>query len=109
MNPVHERVEEVCVGMLTAIPIGEGRTFSVGSQEVAVFRGRDGSLFAVESRCPHRGAPLADGLLGGGSLICPYHSYRFDLKSGACLNDASCSLRTYPVREHDGRLLVRIG
>ena len=97
---------EVCVGPVEAIPPGEGRNFEVGAQRVAVFRQRDGRLFATQERCPHREAPLADGLIGGGELVCPYHAYRFDLTTGACANDAACSLRTYPVREEGGLVFL---
>lgn len=99
------RVSEVCIGSIDQIPPGEGRTFRIGTEEIAVFRGRDGSVYAVENRCPHRGAPLAEGVFGGVQVICPYHSYRFQLSDGACVTDASCRLRTFPVRL-DGYLLV---
>jgi nitrite reductase (NADH) small subunit len=108
MSTVVEYKGEVCVGAAELIPMGEGRNFRVGSHEIALFRGRSGDLYAVQSRCPHRGAPLADGVQGAGQLICPYHSYKFDLATGACLNDASCSLHTYGVREQDGLILVTV-
>lgn len=87
----------VTLGPLTAIPEGEGRTFELGGLRVAVFRDRDGSLAATQAQCPHRGGPLADGLLGGGTLICPLHSLKFDLATGQALN-GDCSLKVYPVR-----------
>jgi nitrite reductase (NADH) small subunit len=88
---------EVTLGSLQAIPEGEGRTFVVGERRIAVFRARDGALFATQAECPHRQGPLADGLLGSGTLICPLHSLRFDLATGKALN-GDCSLQTYPVR-----------
>src|SRR5688572_8572051 len=105
MEAVAEKHEEVSLGPAERVPLGEGRRFVVGGHEVAVFRGRDGVLYATQDRCPHREGPLSDGLCGGGQVICPYHSYRFDLATGACLNDASCRIRTYPVREEGGLIL----
>ncbi|MFN3648850.1 MAG: nitrite reductase small subunit NirD [Armatimonadota bacterium] len=107
MNAAEERTE-VLLGAVERVPAGEGRRFLVLGQEIAVFRGRDGSLYATQDRCPHRGAPLSEGILGGGEVICPYHAYRFDLAGGACANDAACAIRTYPVREEDGQLLVTV-
>ena len=97
---------EVTLGPLTAIPEGEGRTFEVDGRRLAIFRGRDGAIFATQAECPHRQGPLADGLLGSGTLICPLHSLKFDLTSGKALN-GDCSLRTYPLKlSNNGQLVV---
>jgi nitrite reductase (NADH) small subunit len=88
---------DVTLGPIVAIPEGEGRTFSVGAERIAVFHSRDGSLYATQANCPHRGGPLADGLLGNGMLICPLHSLKFDLRTGVAQN-SDCTLKTYPTR-----------
>jgi nitrite reductase (NADH) small subunit len=102
-------IGEVCIAPVEAIPAGEGRNFTVARQRLAVFRQRDGRLFATQESCPHRGGPLAEGVVGGGEVICPYHSYRFDLTTGVCANDAACRLQTYPVRDEDGWIVVSLG
>lgn len=97
---------EVMVGPVDEIPLGEGRTFAVGDERVAVFRTRSGQLFAVQAECPHKRGPLADGLLGGTTLICPLHSWKFDLRSGDALM-GDCGLRTYGVRvDEAGQIVV---
>jgi nitrite reductase (NADH) small subunit len=88
---------EVLIGTRGQIPPGEGRVFQVGPRRVAVFHARDGRIYATQAECPHRGGPLADGLLGGETLICPLHGRRFDLRSGAALQDG-CGVATYPLR-----------
>src|SRR3954469_23316608 len=99
---------EVTLGPITAIPEGEGRSYQVGPEQIAVFRARDGGVFATQAECPHRRGPLADGLLGGGTLICPLHSLKFDLKTGKALN-GDCSLQTYPLEvSAAGHLLVEL-
>ena len=55
----------VNLGPVDEIPLGEGRTFDVDGEQVAVFRLRDGSVCAVGAVCPHRGGPLADGQIDG--------------------------------------------
>jgi nitrite reductase (NADH) small subunit len=100
---------EVTLAPLTAIPEGEGRTFDVGKTRLAVFRGRRGEVFATQAECPHRGGVLADGLLGGCTLICPLHALKFDLQSGRALN-GDCSVKTYPARlDSNGQILVEQG
>ena len=99
---------EVMVGPVDEIPLGEGRTFVLGDERVAVFRTRSGQLFAVQAECPHKRGPLADGLLGGTTLICPLHSWKFDLRSGDALM-GDCGLRTYRVRvDEAGQIVVGI-
>lgn len=96
---------DVVVAPLVAIPPGEGREFEVAGERIAVFRTRSGGIFAVQAHCPHRAGPLADGLLGGATLICPLHSWKFDLASGEALN-GDCGLKTYSVRLDEANRIV---
>jgi nitrite reductase (NADH) small subunit len=89
------------------IPFGEGRAYVVASRTIAVFRQRAGRLFAVDNKCPHRGGPLADGIVGAGKVICPLHAWKFDLATGRCLGE-EVTIRTYPVREVSGHIVVEI-
>ena len=96
----------VTLGPVSAIPEGEGRTYEVDGRRLAVFRGRDGALFATQADCPHKSGPLADGLLGGSTLICPLHSLKFDLTTGKALN-GDCTLRTYAATLNEsGQVMV---
>jgi nitrite reductase (NADH) small subunit len=84
------------LGPIDRIPPGEGQTFLVGGREIAVFRSRvTDELFATQARCPHKAGLLADGIVGDGKVICPLHSYKFDLKTGTPLGNACHSLKTY--------------
>lgn len=85
------------LGPVDQIPVGEGRTFPIGEDEIAVFRTREGTVFAVQARCPHRGGPLADGLVAGGRVTCPLHGMSFDLASGRAEREGCAHLRSHPV------------
>ncbi len=85
------------LGPVSEIPKGEGRVFQIDGEEIAVFHTRSGEIYATQAECPHRQGPLADGLLGGTTLICPFHAWKFDLCTGAALM-GDCGLQTYPVR-----------
>jgi nitrite reductase [NAD(P)H] small subunit len=89
------RFATVCA--LDELPVGLGRAFRVGGHPVAVFRTRSGKLFAVASTCPHKGGPLADGMLAGEQVVCPLHAFRFDPNSGACDQPGVCTVVTHPV------------
>jgi nitrite reductase (NADH) small subunit len=94
---------DICA--LSDIPPGEGRRFEIAGRHVAVFHMRSGEVFATQAECPHRGGPLADGLVGGTTLICPLHERSYDLRTGAGIGNEEC-LTVYPARAEAGRILV---
>jgi len=96
---------ELKLGPIDSIPPGEGRNFAACGQKIAVFRTRAGGVFAVQAECPHRHGPLADGLVGGTTLICPLHSWKFDLETGNALF-GDCGVKTYPVRVDESNDIV---
>jgi nitrite reductase (NADH) small subunit len=96
------------LGPASQIPEGEGRTFQVGDDAIAVFRTRGGSVYATQATCPHRKGPLADGLLGVDTLVCPLHEWTFDLASGAA-RQGDCGPRVYPIAQApDGMLVITL-
>ena len=98
----------VNLGPASRIPPGEGREVVVGGRRVAVFRSRAEAVYATQATCPHRAGPLVEGLLGGCTVICPMHGYRFDLATGAPIGAGNeCPpLRTYPATVEDGGDIV---
>jgi nitrite reductase (NADH) small subunit len=93
------------LGSAAAIPVGQGRCYIVNGQEIAVFRQRDGRMFACENRCPHRGGPLSEGIVGGGRVICPLHARQFDLQTGASGEGHEC-VDVHHVEATDGNLVL---
>ncbi len=70
----------------------------IEGRKIAVFQ-TEGGLFACDNRCPHEGYPLIEGTIGKGCrLTCNWHSWTFDLKSGAALAGRD-PVRTYAIRE----------
>jgi nitrite reductase (NADH) small subunit len=98
------------LGPVERIPLGEGRNFDLDGVAVAVFRTRSGALFATQASCTHSGGPLADGIVGATTVICPLHAFRFDLASGRPLANDCAPLTTYLASiTADGEVLVTIG
>ena len=106
-NPVTTVSHMIDLGPVGFIPLGEGRAFVVDTTTIAVFRQRDGRLFATNNACPHRGGPLADGIVGGGKVICPFHAWKIDLETGRCLGE-DMIVHMYPVREVSGRIVLEL-
>ena len=97
---------DVVVGSVDEIPVGEGRTFSIDGEQIAVFRLRDGSLRAIDAVCPHKGGPLADGLADDRVVVCPLHGYTFDMYTGIEAGGADMSVRSYAVSTVDGSISI---
>src|SRR5688572_23508378 len=94
------------LGSVEGIPLGQGKVFEVGGLSIAVFRSRDGSVFATQAGCPHRGGPLADGILGQRTLICPLHGCGFDVCSGSPAGHTYGSLKVYPISLNSKEQLI---
>lgn len=95
------------LGLLVDIPLGEGRCFQIEDDTVAVYRTREGEIFATQAVCPHRAGPLADGLVGPRQVVCPLHSYAFDLTTGEPQGGDCPALKTYRVAVADtGEVLL---
>jgi nitrite reductase (NADH) small subunit len=90
------------------MPIGIGIAVDVGAHSIAVFRTRTGAVYAVENRCPHRGGPLADGIIAGSQIVCPLHALRFSLHDGQCEADNTCTVSAYPTRITNGWVSVEV-
>ena len=88
---------EYPLGPLDRIPPGEGRDFEIDDRRITVFHLRGGAVYATQATCPHRQGPLADGLIGGTVVVCPFHAWKFDLRTGEALF-GTCGIITYPVR-----------
>ncbi len=99
-------MSEVIIGSLDEVPLGEGRTFAVDGEQIAVYRMRDGSLRALGAVCPHRGGPLADGLTDDAVVVCPLHNHTFDMCTGTEVSGNGMSVRSYPVTAVDGCIQI---
>lgn len=76
---------------------GEVLEVVLGDSVVAVAN-VDGTIHAVDNVCPHAGGPLGDGEMDGHDVICPYHGWAFDVRTGGCHVNEKLSIRTFQVR-----------
>ncbi len=93
-----------------ALPDGKGESFEVAGRRVAVFN-VDGEFFALEDRCPHADAPLADGYVHRREkcVACPWHGAEFDLRTGKVQCPPACEdIAAYPAGVDAGKVWVEI-
>ena len=90
------------------------KAVKVGEAEILLVHTAEGALYAVEAKCPHAGAPLEQGAVCNGRLICPWHMGTFEL-GGALPGNAPGtlveppplrSLKHYAARMEGGAVLV---
>jgi nitrite reductase (NADH) small subunit len=118
---------------VTKLPVGaaddfvEGRFkfLTIDSREIGIIRLRGGTFRAVLNRCPHKGAPICKGHVGGTwppsgpgelefaregeVLVCPWHGFEYDLVSGEELyKDRPTRLRMYETSVEDGQVMVAL-
>lgn len=95
----------VKVAALNDLPVGQSKCVDVNGREVALFN-LDGKIFAIDNCCPHRGGPLAEGMVEGCQVICPWHGWRFDVTTGAGVTIANKPVDAYDVRVENGEIWV---
>ena len=95
----------VLLGEANQIPKGEGRVFAAAGRRIAVFHTHSGEVFATQAECPHLQGPLADGLTGGTTVVCPLHDRAYDLRTGQGLNGETTSVQVYQASlDENGRI-----
>ena len=95
------------VGRLEEFPVGSASAVTLGEREIAIFHLEDG-LYALDNRCPHRGGPLAEGIISQDVVSCPWHLWDFDIRSGQCLTGPNLCQSTYRVVVQDGQVCVTV-
>jgi len=68
----------------------------------------NGELHALDNWCPHRRGPLGQGWVEGGAIVCPWHAWAFDLKTGLTLPPEKSHVDVLPVRVEGDDVLVDI-
>jgi len=90
--------------------LAEGATLlvTVRQRKVALVRIGD-DVFALQDACPHKGGPLCEGTVSvqRGELICPWHRFRFDLRSGASVTNPQLVAKTFPVEVRENAVFIR--
>jgi nitrite reductase (NADH) small subunit len=91
----------------SALTVGEAVQVDVDGDLVALFHTLDG-MHAVSGFCLHAGGPLAEGEVSAGVVTCPWHSWRYDLRTGQRIDRPGGRLATYPVRVSDGSIWLAL-
>jgi nitrite reductase (NADH) small subunit len=86
---------------------GEAREFPCGDKVVCIAN-VEGTLSAIDNLCLHRGGPLGQGLVDGGKVVCPWHGWQWDPKTGQAGHNPNAKVAIYPLKIENGDVLVEI-
>ena len=87
----------------------EGEVIEAEVEGVSVCLARHkGTLSALDNICPHRQGPLGQGWLEGDAVICPWHSWAFNLETGIVDPPEHAAVAVFPVRIEEEAVLIEI-
>jgi phenylpropionate dioxygenase-like ring-hydroxylating dioxygenase large terminal subunit len=94
--------------------IGQVKPVTLLGRELAIYRGEDGKVIALDAYCPHMGAHLAEGTVEGSSIRCIFHNWKFN-HQGTCVEIPCLEkplpvlVKTWPAAEKYGLIWVWTG
>ena len=89
------------------VPVNSGKTFSAPGKQIAVFN-VEGTLYAIDNICPHKGGPLGEGTLEGTKVTCPWHGWQFEVTTGKFLPAPDRGVASYPVKVEGDDVFVEV-
>ena len=95
------------VGVIAEMKFAPGFPVMVEGKWIALFRLDDGYT-AIDNVCPHASAPLCDGTVLDGKVVCYLHLWEFDLRTGMCDVGEQWSVQHYPTRVVEDRLEIEV-
>jgi nitrite reductase (NADH) small subunit len=100
-------VGRVRVASVGDVPAGQGLVVQASGHSLALFN-VDGRFYAVDNTCLHRGGPLGEGDLEGRVVICPWHAWRWDVTTGANVNNPAVKVACFAVSVERGEVFVEL-
>jgi nitrite reductase (NADH) small subunit/3-phenylpropionate/trans-cinnamate dioxygenase ferredoxin subunit len=92
------------VSTIGQVPPGTGKVVQAAGKTIALFN-VDGTFYALDNACTHRGGPLGEGRLAGTVVACPWHGNQFDVTTGQVITGTQ-SVRAYAVHIQGDDILL---
>ncbi len=77
-----------------------GRTFCLANVH--------GELAALDNVCPHRQGPLGQGTVEGNAVLCPWHSWAFNVKTGETEHSPAARVEVFPLKIEDESVFIEL-
>jgi len=99
--------EFIKVASVSELGPGSAKAIEVKGQTIALFN-VEGTIYATDNTCLHQGGPLGEGELMGEVVICPWHQWEYNVRTGEKVGDSSLKLATYPVQVEGNDIKVAV-
>lgn len=86
---------------------GQVSEFTVGGRALCVAN-VSGAISVLDGVCPHEEGPLGEGSIEEGRVVCPWHGYSFDAKTGISPEDSDLKAQVYESVVEDGELRAKL-
>jgi len=86
---------------------GEAKEFAVGDKVICLAN-VNGVISAIDNVCLHRGGPLGQGTIEGDKLVCPWHGWQWDPKTGQATHNPAAKLSIYPLKIENGEVMIEL-
>ncbi len=97
----------VKVANVNELEPGQGKVVEAGENTIALFNA-DGKFFAIDNTCMHMGGPLGEGFLDEHVVTCPWHGWRYDVKTGQSMNIPTIKVKKYNVKVQGSEVFVEV-
>ena len=89
--------EFVKVAKWDEIPSEKGKIVLAEGREISLFKS-EGRVYAIDNLCLHEGGPLGHGPVKEGVVTCPWHLWKFDIRTGAMVEAPSMKVDCFDVK-----------
>jgi nitrite reductase (NADH) small subunit len=86
---------------------GEAKEFPCGAKVICVANVNQ-VISAMDNVCLHRGGPLGQGVIEGNKLVCPWHGWQWDPKTGEAVHSPNLKLKVYPLKMENGEVMIEL-
>lgn len=86
---------------------GEAKEIPLGDRVICVAN-VNGTISAMDNVCLHRGGPLGQGMIEGNKLVCPWHGWQYDPKTGEAAHNPNAKVAVYPLKVENGDVMIEV-
>jgi nitrite reductase (NADH) small subunit len=88
-------------------PANEAKEFPCGDKVICVAN-VNGTITAMDNVCLHVGGPLGQGAVEGGKVVCPWHGWQYDPKTGEAAHNRAAKVAVYPVKMENEEVWIEL-
>jgi nitrite reductase (NADH) small subunit len=86
---------------------GQAKEFPCGDRLICVAN-VNGTISAMDNVCLHRGGPLGQGVIEDNKVVCPWHGWQWDPKTGEAAQNPSAKVAVYPLQMESGNVMIEL-